>query len=228
MTGENLLQRPAEFGEIEHRIVQLRQDDRGATQIFLGDRDPAHPAALVDIGIARNPVLVIGEIDHALAQVGAGDELVHCRQRQQLGVALGLIPDVDQRLALVMAIEKLVPRDRRDQKAERVLLPTRGGRRAADRLQSPHVPDASLRCRSRFPFVAAADPAVLAVVCGKPLSLPGSAAAPGIEFDRASSAASEQAVALAGPGRLVVSSGSRNAASTARAATASRISRGGS
>ena len=133
VAGEDFLQRPAEFAQVEHRIVELRQDDRRSAQIFLGDGGAADAAVLVDIIVALDPVLVVGEVDHPLAQVGAVDEMVEHVERQQIGIAIGLVADVDQRLALVIAVEELVLADRGDQEAERVLLPARRGRRARDR-----------------------------------------------------------------------------------------------
>src|SRR6185295_634336 len=64
-----------------------------------------------------------------LAQIGAVDEIVEDLQGEQVGIAVRLIADVDQSLALVIAAEKVLGRHRRDQEAERILLPARRSRR---------------------------------------------------------------------------------------------------
>ena len=133
VAGEDLLERAAELAEVEHRIVEVGQDDGRAAKIMLGDPDRADPAAAVDIGLAGDAVLLVGKVDHALLEVGAGDEMIEHVEGQQVGVALGFMALGDQRLALVIALEERLAGDRRDQEAERVLVPARRGALRPDR-----------------------------------------------------------------------------------------------
>ena len=48
-------------------------------------------------------------------------------ERQQVGIAVGLAANVDQGLALVIALEEILARHRRDQETERILVPPRRG-----------------------------------------------------------------------------------------------------
>src|SRR5206468_7468996 len=83
---------------------------------------------------------------HPLAQIGAVDEIVEDLEGQQVGIALRLAADVDQRLVLIMAAEEILAGDGRDQEAERILFPAgrgRGDRRLRSRLverRTSHVP----------------------------------------------------------------------------------------
>ena len=201
-------------------FVELRQDDRRAAQIFLGDDGAADPAVLVDIGVALDPVAMVGEVDHPFAQVGAVDEMVERFEGQQVGIAVRLVADVDQRLALVIAVEE---RPRGSTGAIRK--PSASSSQRGDGARA----FASLRRNAALLILASP---------GGGDSIGGGAAQEALICRRAEAAAADRRdrararsraarrVAVAGAVSRRSSSGSRNAASTARAAAASRISRG--